>query len=160
MEKIKKEDKQAKPKEKSEIEKQKEQISELTDSLQRLQAEFENYKKRTDREKQEFLKYAEANIISGLLPILDSFELALKNTSNKEDFTKGVEMIFSQLYSLLEKQGLKPIEAKKFDPYKHEVLLQEKSDKEEGAILEELQKGYMLNDKVLRPTKVKVAKKS
>jgi len=136
-------------------------ITELTDTLQRLQAEFENYKKYVDKQKAEFVKYAQADLIDQLLPCLDSFELALKNTTDKEKLIKGIELIYSQLYSLLEKQGLKKIDATgKFDPHFHEVLLKEDSNKEEDTILEELQKGYMLGDKVLRHTKVKVSKKS
>ncbi len=140
---------------------QKEKIKELTETLQRLQAEFENYKKRIDKEKGEFVKYSKHEVIAKILPILDSFKLAIKNAKNNPNFLKGVELIFSQLYSTLESEGLRPIEAlgKKFDPYKHEVLMQETSDKEEDIVLEELQKGYMLNDKVLRHTKVKVSKK-
>jgi molecular chaperone GrpE len=136
-------------------------VAELTDTLQRLQAEFENYKKYVEKSKAEFVKYAQANIIDKLLPILDSFELALKNTKDKEKLQKGVELIYTQLYSLLEKQGLKKIGSKgKFNPHLHEVLLKEESDEEEDIILEELQKGYMLGDKVLRHSKVKVSKKS
>ncbi|MBW2980366.1 nucleotide exchange factor GrpE [Candidatus Woesearchaeota archaeon] len=140
---------------------QKEKIKELTETLQRLQAEFENYKKRVDKEKAEFVKYSKHELIAKLLPILDSFKLAIKNGKNNPDFFKGIELIFSQFYSALEAEGLRPIEAlgKKFDPYKHEVLMQETSDKEEDIVLEELQKGYMLNDKVLRHSKVKVSKK-
>jgi molecular chaperone GrpE len=165
IEKLKKIKESAKNKSKKEIKKEKksdkEVIAELTETLQRLQAEFENYKKRVEREKEEFLRYAKADLITKLLPILDSFELALKNTSDKEKFIKGVELIFAQLHSLLESEGLKPIKAvgEKFDPYKHEVLMKQKSDKDEDIILEELQKGYMLNDKVLRHSKVKVSKK-
>lgn len=142
------------------IDEKDQKIAELTDCLQRLQAEFENYKKRVEKENNNFLKYANAGLINELLPLLDSFELALKNKESKEDFIKGVELIFAQLFSTLEKQGLRPIEAegKPFDPYKHEVMLQEPSDKE-GIVLEELQKGYMLYDKVLRHSKVKVGKK-
>jgi len=136
-------------------------IGELIDTLQRLQAEFENYKKYVEKQKSGFVKYAKEDLIVKILPILDSFEMALKNTDDKEKFVKGVELIFSQLYQLLENEGLKPIEAlgKTFDPYKHEVLLTQESDKEEDTILEELQKGYILDDKVIRHTKVKVAKK-
>ncbi len=138
-----------------------EKIHELTDSLQRLQAEFENYKKRTEKEKEDFVKYAKADLIAKLLPTLDSFEIALKNTTDNEKFVKGIELIFAQLYSLLESEGIRPIKAdgEKFDPFKHEVLMKEASDKEEDMILEELQKGYMLNAKVLRHSKVKVSKK-
>jgi len=139
---------------------EKEQIRELTDSLQRLQAEFENYKKRIENESQQFLKYAKAELICKLLPILDSFELALRNNESHEKFLKGMEMIYAQFHSILEAEGLRPIKADgKLDPFKHEVLMSEETDKEEDIILEELQKGYMLNDKVLRHSKVKVSKK-
>lgn len=136
-------------------------IEELTETLQRLQAEFENYKKYVEKSKADFMGYAKAAIIEELLPILDSFELALRNTTDKEKFVKGVELIYSQLYSMLEKEGLRKIDTEgKFNPNLHEVLLKEESDKEEDTILEELQKGYMLGDKVLRYSKVKVSKKS
>jgi molecular chaperone GrpE len=145
---------------KEEIDPKEVKISELTDSLQRLQAEFENYKKRTDKEKNEFVKYAEGKFILKILPILDSFELALKDVSVDEKFVKGMEMVFAQFYSVLESEEVRPIESigKKFDPYKHEVLMKEFSDKEEDTVIEELQRGYMLNDAVLRHSKVKVSK--
>jgi len=136
-------------------------IRELTESLQRLQADFENYRRLAEKGKKDFIEYAHADLVEKILPILDSFELALKNKGKQEDFIKGVELIFAQLYHLLEKEGLRKIEAegRKFDHYRHEVLLTEKSDKEEDMILEELQKGYMLCDKVIRHSKVKVSKK-
>ena len=140
----------------------KEKIEELTETLQRLQAEFENYKKRVDKEKSEFVKYAKAELMQGLLPAIDTFEIALKSTKDNEKFVKGMEMVYAQFVSALRSEGLKPIEAigKKFDPYLHEVMLKEKSDKDEGIILEELQRGYMLNDRVLRHSKVKISEKS
>jgi molecular chaperone GrpE len=138
-----------------------EKINELTDTLQHLQAEFENHKKRVDKEKAEFVKYCKQDVILKILPILDSFELAVKDCKEDNETVKGFKLIFSQLYSALEAEGLRPIEAlgKKFDPYKHEVLMQEASEKEEDMVLEVLQKGYMLNDKVLRHAKVKISKK-
>ncbi len=136
-------------------------LEEMTDTLKRLQAEFENYKKRIDKEKIEFVKYAHADVIESMLPVLDSFEIALKNTNDKEKFVEGIKMIYAQFYSILEAEGLKPIKAtgEKFDPYKHEVLMKEESDKPEETILEEFQKGYMLNDRVLRHSKVKISGK-
>ncbi len=133
----------------------------LTDSLKRSQAEFENYKKWNAKEKNEFASYAHADMISKILPVLDSFEIALKNTNEKERFIEGMKMIYAQLHSALEAQGLSHIksEGEKFDPYRHEVLMKEDSEKPEGTILEEFQKGYMLNDKVLRFSKVKVSGK-
>lgn len=160
------EHKKSKDEKKVEIKKEKkltdkEIIADLTDSLQRTQAEFENYKKMIDKEKAEFVKYAKAELVHKLLPTIDTFEIALRNTKDNEKFVRGMEMVYAQLISTLQSEGLRPIEAlgKKFDPYLHEVMLKEKSDKDEGIILEELQKGYMLNDKVLRHSKVKVSEK-
>ena len=155
----KQENKKTEHKEKKSTDKEK--IAELTETLQRLQAEFENYKKRVDKEKEEFVKYAKADLIQSLLPIIDTFEIALRNTKDNEKFVKGMEMVYAQFVSTLQSEGLKPIECvgKKFDPYLHEVMLKEKSDKDDGVVLEELQKGYMLNDKVLRHSKVKVSEK-
>lgn len=136
-------------------------IDELTDDLKRVQAEFENFKKRCEKENSAFRDYAKAEIIKKLLTVLDSFEIALKNTNNHAEFVKGVELIYSQLYMILKDEGLQHIETKdkRFDPYLHEVMLSEKSDRPEDTILEELQKGYKLKDRVLRHSKVKVAKK-
>ncbi|MBI2658893.1 nucleotide exchange factor GrpE [Candidatus Woesearchaeota archaeon] len=136
-------------------------IDELTDTLKRLQAEFENYKKWNTKEKAEFAKYAHADVIAQMLPVLDSFEIALKNTNDKDKFIEGMKIVYAQLHSMLEAEGLRPIKAagEKFDPYRHEVLMKEESDKPEETILEEFQKGYMLNDKVLRHSKVKVSGK-
>ena len=123
---------------------------ELTNLLKRVQADFENYKKRTEREKYEFLKYANADFVVKLLPVIDSFENALDN--------KGVKVIYSQLMEILCRLGLKRIECRMFDPYMHEAMMQEVSDKKEGTILEELQSGFMFNGAVIRHAKVKVAK--
>lgn len=135
-------------------------LKELLETLQRVQAEFENYRKRAEKEKLEFEKIACSKIIREILPVLDNFDMALKNTSNHNDFVKGIEMIHSQLFSALSKEGLKPIDAegKKFNPYVHEALMQGESDKGDGIIIEEFQKGYMIGDIVLRHSKVKVSK--
>ena len=125
--------------------------------LKRLQAEFENFKKRCEKENSEYMRYANEKIITDLLPVLDSFKLSLKNTHDIKEFKKGVELIYAQLSSALEKQGLRSINSvgEQFDPYKHEVLLVEDSDKD-NEVLEELLKGYMLNDKIIRHAKVKI----
>jgi len=136
-------------------------IEELTNDLKRLQAEFENYKKRCEKENASFREYSNAALIKKMLTVLDSFEIALKNTANHEEFVKGVELIYSQFYSILQDEGLRHIETKgkRFDPYVHEVMLSEKSEHDEDVILEEFQKGYKLRDIILRHSKVKVAKK-
>lgn len=148
-------------KEKQKTDPKDQKIKELTETLQRLQAEFENYKKAIEKQYENLRKYASECLIIKLLPILDSFELAFRNKDiSKEEFLKGIELIYSQFYNVLHSEGLKPIEAlgKSLDPYKHEVLLKEESDKD-NIVLEELQKGYMLNDKVIRHTKVKIGVK-
>ncbi len=134
---------------------------ELKETLQRVQAEFENYKKRVEKEKEEFTKFASAGIIRQILPVVDNFEAALKNSSNNAEFAKGIEMIYAQLFSVLENAGLKKIDAegKMFDPYLHEALMQQEVDGEEGIVIEEFQKGYMLDENVIRHSKVKISKK-
>ena len=146
---------------KKELEQKDKTIGELTDTLQRLQAEFENYRKRIEKEKSEFVKYSHADVIAKILPVLDSFEMALKHTNEPQKFINGMKLIYAQLHSALEAEGLRPIktDGEKFDPYKHEVLMKEESEKPEGTILEEFQKGYMLNDKILRFSKVKISGK-
>lgn len=141
------------------------EVVELTDTLKRLAAEFDNYKKRQDKENQILIKNANALLIKNLLTVLDSFELAIKNSNTDtpeiEKFKKGMEMIYAQLFGILKEQGLRIIETKdrKFDPYKHEVLMVKESDADDDVILQELQKGYMLNDIVLRHSKVMISRK-
>lgn len=124
------------------------------EDLQRLQAEFENFIKRSELEKQDLLKHSNEKLIFRLLSILDSFELALKHNSDE-----GTKLIYSELFSLLESEGLSKIKTEgKFDPTLHEVLIQEEGDVED-EIIEELQAGYKLGEKVIRATKVKITKK-
>lgn len=126
---------------------------EYLEQLQRLQAEFENFRKRTEKERQAIFLNANEDLIVKLLGVLDNFELALKHVDDE-----GIKMIYSELYSILENEGLKPIKAEgKFDPRVHEALIQEDGEEDE-KIIEELQKGYMLNDKVIRHSKVKITK--
>lgn len=140
---------------------------EYQDRLLRIQAEMENMRKRLEREKQDFIKFANEGIILKLLNILDDLERAIQLAeANHEDFSaflKGVELILAHLYELLKEHGLKPIEAKgkPFDPSLHEALMQVVSDDyPENTVVEELQKGYFLNDRVIRTSKVKVSKKN
>lgn len=137
-------------------------LADYKEHLQRLQAEFDNYRKKADRDKEEICRFASYELCYKMLAVLDSFELALENKSGDDNFVKGIEMIYGQIYSLLKKEGLKKIEAlnKKFDSNYHEVLLSEvRNDVDEDIVIEELQKGYMLNNKVLRYAKVKISKK-
>jgi molecular chaperone GrpE len=135
-------------------------VEELTDTCQRLQAEFENYKKQKDKEFEQYRQYAGHELLRKLLSVVDSFEHALNNRSSHKEFVRGVEMIYSQLTVILDSEGVRRIEAKgqKVDPYRHDVMLQAESE-QDGVVLEELQAGYMLKDRVLRHAKVKVGKK-
>jgi molecular chaperone GrpE len=133
-----------------------ETLNELTSLLQHLQADFENYKKRTEKEQQNNVMLGKALIIRRILPVLDTFDHALKE--HKGD-TEGLGRIHSQLISALEAEGLRPIKAigEKLDPYRHECLQEECSEHGKGIVLEEIQKGYMLNDFVIRHSLVKVS---
>jgi molecular chaperone GrpE len=139
---------------------------EYWDRLLRLQADFDNTRKRIEREKQDFVKFANEGIISELLNILDDLERTVELAQSKHQdlpaFLKGVGMILAHLYEMLKVYGVKPIEAegKLFDPHLHEALMQvENKDIPEHTVVEELQKGYLLNDRVIRTAKVKVSKK-
>jgi molecular chaperone GrpE len=135
-------------------------IDELTDDLQRLQAEFENFRKRCDKETVDFRKYSESRVLGEILPIIDSFDIAMKENNHNDEFSKGIKLIHKQIHDFLKNRGLKPIicVGQTFDPFYHEVMLSVDGE-EEGIVLEELQKGYMLNEKILRHSKVKVSKK-
>lgn len=137
------------------------EIQDLNNRLLRLQADFINYKNRVEREKSSIYSNAKEDIILQILPVLDNFERALSNMASENAYYEGVKMIYDQLIDVLTKNGLKEIdsEGKAFDPnFHHAVFTEEVEDKEEGTIIEVLQKGYMLNDKVIRPSMVKVAK--
>lgn len=149
-----------KPKRHDPDKKTNEKIAELTDSLQRVQADFENFRKRAETEKQDFARYAKAETVLRLLPVLDNFELALKHTCSPKEFEEGVKLIFSQLKSELENMDVRRIDTqdKKFDPRYHEALMADFSDKPKDTIIEEFQVGYTLGDRVIRPSKVKISK--
>ena len=127
-------------------------------------AEFQNYKRRSDKDKVEYRQYANQNLLKRLLDVLDSFDAGFKAIPakfNKEPWVEGMRAVERQLLQILEQEGVTPIEAqgKQFDPNFHEAILYEPSDgASEGEILQELQRGYMLQDRVLRPTRVQVAK--
>ncbi|MDP2927619.1 MAG: nucleotide exchange factor GrpE [Candidatus Omnitrophota bacterium] len=136
------------------------------DKMLRNQADLENTHKRLDREKQEFVKFANEGLILDLLNVLDDLERTVDLAeSSKEDlsaFLKGIEMILAHLYEMLKNHGVKPIEAegKIFDPNFHEALMQaENKELPEHTIIEVLQKGYLIHGRVLRTAKVKVSKK-
>jgi molecular chaperone GrpE len=134
----------------------------LLERLARLQAEFENARKRGLREQQEFREFALADALRALLPVLDSFERALRaHHPAKAEFRSGVELIYKQLSDALAKLGLQPVPAKgePFDPHLHEAIeMVDTSDAQDHEILEELQRGYKLKDRLLRPAMVKIAR--
>jgi molecular chaperone GrpE len=130
------------------------------DDLKRLAADFENYKKRTAREQAALSARATEGLVKELLPIVDDLERALQAAEEHEEakLEEGVRLVHRQLTSALEREGLAEIETNgKFDPHVHEALLSQPSDDDEGSVLEVLQKGYRLGDRVLRPARVVVA---
>ena len=148
-----------------ELEATKKQLEDEKDRVLRLNAEFDNFRKRTLKEREEFIKYANEKLILELIDVCESLERGLenaKNTDNKDKLIEGMELIYKQFKNVLEKNGLTPIKAlgEKFDPYKHEAMMQTLTDEcEENTILEEFTRGYMLNNRVIRYSKVRVSKK-
>lgn len=131
------------------------------DRLLRLQADFENFRRRTRQEKEDFYKYASEQMVVALLPVLDNFSLALAAEGDTIDgFKAGVQMIHKQLLDVLAAEGVTPIQAvgEPFDPARHEAVAQDNSGKHPAnTVVEEFRRGYCLRDKVIRPSMVKVA---
>jgi molecular chaperone GrpE len=146
----------------SELQKLKAERDTLLDRLARLQAEFENARKRAAREQQEFRDFATADAIKALLPAFDSFERALQApTTQLNEFRGGVELIYKQIQDALAKLGVRPVPAKgeRFDPHVHEAIeMVETTDVPDHEVIDELQRGYRLKDRLLRPAMVRVAK--
>jgi len=132
------------------------------EQLQRLQAEFVNYKKRIEKERLEFSDFFKSELASSLLPVIDDFEHMLNHTNDEDnEFLTGIRLIYQKLLGVLEVQGLKPVEAvgRKFDPRFHEaVLIETIDDGEDDIVAEEWRKGYLFNERLLRPAQVKVLK--
>lgn len=147
---------------KEEIASDNEEIEELKNSLARLQADFINYKNRTEKEKRQSIVLANEGLILKLLPIIDDLERALINAENdnKEGFYEGINLIHENLLEILKKEGLEQIKSdnEEFDPnYHHAILMEASDDIKSNYIIETFQKGYILNDKVIRPSMVKVS---
>ncbi len=135
---------------------------ELKELLLRRQAEFDNFRKRTERERSEYLQYVGMEMVKGLLPVLDDFERALQSECGSPEYARGVEMIYNRMYDALKKLGLEPMDAtgKPFDPHLHQAVERvETSDAEDHVVLGEFQRGYYFKGKLLRPSMVKVAVK-
>jgi molecular chaperone GrpE len=133
---------------------------EVRELLLRRQAEFDNYRKRTEKERSEYVQYAGSEIVREMLPVLDDFERALKTECGSPEYARGVEMIYSRMYESLKKLGLEPIETAgaSFDPHLHQAVERvETKDAADGTILGEFQRGYRFKGKLLRPSMVKVA---
>jgi molecular chaperone GrpE len=133
---------------------------EFKDRYLRTLADFENFRKRADREKSDFYKYALQGVLKDLLPILDNFDRALDHAEQGDDFHKGVLLIYKQLLDVLKKHGVKPIDESgvRFDPNIHEAVISEEDPSiPSQTVTMVLQKGYFLHDRLLRPAMVKVA---
>ena len=141
-----------------------EELKEMSEKYLRLYAEFDNYKKRVNKDKEELLKYGQESLLYELLTVIDNLELALKHASDEVStgLIQGVEITYKELMKTLEKFGLTAVEAEgeNFDPSVHHAMSQvERDDVEENIVVEEYRKGYKLKDKVLRPSLVSVSKK-
>ena len=150
---------------KAKLEQTEKEKQDLYDRLLRTTADFDNFRKRVSREKDELIRYGNEKIARELLPVIDNFERALQQAENSTDnkaLREGIEMILKQFIAVLEKFGVKDFTSvgQQFDPNKHEAMVhQESSEHEENSVLSEFQKGYYLHDKLLRPSLVAVAKK-
>jgi molecular chaperone GrpE len=145
----------------SELQQLKAERDSLLDRLARMQAEFENARRRAAKEQQDFRDFAMVDAIKTLLPVIDSFERALQVKSEGSEFRTGVDLIYKQLQDVLAKLGVKAIAAKgeQFDPHVHEAIeMVETPDAADHEVLEEWQRGYKFKDRLLRPAMVKVAK--
>jgi len=133
---------------------------ERTNDLQRVAADFDNYRKRVARDQESLVTRAHERLVKELLPVLDDLERALQAAAEHEEakLADGVQLVYRELRDALSREGLAEVEADgKFDPHVHEALLTQPSDREEGSVLEVLQKGYRLGDRVLRPARVVIA---
>ena len=138
------------------------QIDELNERVVRLTADYDNYRKRAQRDKIEARQFANQGILEKLLPVLDNFEMAIIAVKDADPSVRdGVQMIYDQLLSVLKAEGVEPVDAvgKQFDPNLHEAISQEESDEvEEGEVISQIQRGFILNDRLVRPARVVVAK--
>jgi molecular chaperone GrpE len=136
---------------------------ELVDTLQRVQAEFDNYRKRAARDQQSLVTRAHERLVKELLPVLDDLERALEAAEAHEEakLEEGVALVTRSLADVLRKEGLEEIPTEgKFDPHVHEALLSQPSETKEGSVIEVLQKGYRLGDRVIRPARVVISRGS
>lgn len=146
-----------------EIEELKKQSEENYNRFLRVQADFDNFRRRTVKEKEETAKFASSKVIEQLIPVMDNFERAIsagEENSDNDSMVEGVKMVFKQIEQIFEKEGVEPIpaEGEAFDPNYHQAVMQVESDEHDaGIVVEELQKGYKMKGRVLRPSMVKVS---
>jgi len=146
--------------EQTELEALRNENEELIDTLQRLQADFDNYRKRAARDQESLVARAHERLVKELLPVLDDLERALAAAEEHEEgkLEEGVRLVHQELKSALDREGLAEIETNgRFDPHVHEALVSQPSDAEEGSVIQVVQKGYRLGDRVVRPARVVVA---
>ena len=141
-------------------------LAEYKDKYLRLYAEFDNARKRMERERLDFVQYANEELLGEFLNISDDLERSMEAAKARHEdysaFITGIEMVMAHIYEMLKRNHVKPVESlgKRFDPHCHEILMLSESDEaEEGTVLQEFQKGYLMGDRVIRTAKVKVAKK-
>jgi molecular chaperone GrpE len=147
----------------AEVEAKANDAAEGYDKWLRLAAEFENYKKRVQKEKSDLIKFGNDSLLKAVLPILDNLERAIdhgKKMNQNGPLLQGVEIILRQFLAILERFGVKPVAAmgESFDPEKHEAVSQAESDQEPNRVISELEKGYLFHERLLRPAKVLVSK--
>jgi len=149
----------------TELDEAKKEALENYDRYLRISAEYDNYKKRAQKDRTDLLNYGNERLIKELLPIIDSMERALNHVSNSEDidaFVEGLKLIYEQLLVSLKKHGVESIESlgQEFDPNFHEAMMKVESDKfDDNKVVEEFEKGYLLNGRLLRPSKVSIAQR-
>ena len=137
------------------------EAAELRDRLLRLAAEFDNYKKRVAKDIDSSKRLGKAELLRGIVPVLDEFELAINAKGLDDETAKGVELVYSNLVDSLKREGLQVVNSEgKFDPFKHEIMLTKESSEEDGTILSVIRKGYVMGDILIRPASVIVSKKN
>ncbi len=149
----------------SQLEEEKSKAERCLNNWQRAEADLANFKRRAEQEKSDLIKYANASLIGKILPVLDDFERAIGTIPedvSSSGWVDGIKLIDRKLRNLLEQEGVTPIEAlgQEFDPHVHEAVMREEGEGDLEVVVEELQKGYKLNDRVIRPTMVKVGRRS
>lgn len=144
-----------------EIKTKNKEIKELRNKYLMALADLENYKKRMKKESEEFMKYANERLLKEFIPVVDNFERALMVKHSDDDFSKGIELIYKHLLSILKKEGVEAFESvgKEFNPRYHEAVSVVASKHKDGIVIEELEKGYNLKGKLARPARVVVAQK-